>query len=506
MDSLTDVVARFSGTEVVVLGDAMLDTWLEGSATRLCREAPVPALTVKRRREEPGGAANAAANLAALGARVHLVSVVGDDADGERLVRRCAEAGVDVSGVIVEAGRHTVAKQRLVADGTMLARFDEGLGDGAASEETVGQLLAAARKLLRRVPVLVVCDYATGLLDADLRPRLGALVREGRPLVVLDAHDPRRWRDLRPDVVAPNWDEAVLTLPADEGVDRTQWLSQHGETLLDEWCARSAAVTLDSEGAVFIARQQRPHRAYAHPVSHPDTCGAGDSFTAALTLSLAQGADPSVALEAAVAAAGVVVRKSGTATCTQSALLEQIGILEPVAAPDVLVDVVAEHRAAGRRVVFTNGCFDVLHSGHVAMLDGARRLGDVLVVAVNSDESVRRLKGPDRPVNPLGDRLRVLAALSCVDHLVVFDEDSPAELIARLQPDVYAKGGDYTPETLPEAPVVESYGGAVRFVDFVADHSTTRLLDRIRSLDGPLDASVTIDLRAPLGELPEGGR
>ena len=222
-------------------------------------------------------------------------------------------------------------------------------------------------------------------------------------------------------------------------------------------------------------------RTWADPAPETQAAGAGDTFCAALTLAAAAGMPLAAAAEFAQTAADVVVHRPGTSVCATTDFTDR-----PAAVGEAELDgLVAGHRGAGRRVVFTNGCFDVLHRGHIAYLAQARRLGDVLVVAVNGDDGARRLKGPGRPVNPAADRAAVVAALSSVDHVVVFDEDSPVELIRRLRPDFYVKGGDYTEAMLDEAAVVRECGGQVRIVDYVPDHSTTAVIDRISSGAGP---------------------
>jgi D-beta-D-heptose 7-phosphate kinase/D-beta-D-heptose 1-phosphate adenosyltransferase len=239
--------------------------------------------------------------------------------------------------------------------------------------------------------------------------------------------------------------------------------------------------TLDGEGTLLHRRGHRPFRTYAEPAPDHMSTGAGDTFTAAFALWLAAGGDPEEAADAAQAAAGVVVRRPGTATCTLHELLRATRHVEgPVQTPRALAKRIDEHRRRGRRIVFTNGCFDVLHRGHVTYLDQARRLGDVLVVAVNSDDSVARLKGPGRPINRCEDRMSVLAALNCVDYVTQFSEDTPERLLSMIRPDLYVKGGDYTPEMLPEAPLVRALGGEVRVLDYVPDRSTTAIVERIR--------------------------
>lgn len=474
---------------VIVLGDAVLDVWWSGESRRLCREAPVPVVDVTSRGSAPGGAANTAVNLAALGADVTLVSVVGDDADGEALRALLAAAGVRTEGVVVDPGRRTATKQRVVAADQLLVRYDTGPTGGPSDGAQRACVAALDTALLARPgAAVVVADYGQGAdgpslfgpaLRAELARRRGDLA-----LLVVDAHHLAPWAALRPDLVTPNVVEAAALLgePA-PAADRIGALSARRDELLAASGAAAVVLTADRDGAVLLGTEApRAHRTWADPAPERRASGAGDSFVAGLTLATAMGLEPASAIELAQAAADVAVASPGTAVCSTAQLAARLlrhrgATLEH---PE-LARVVAEHRAAGRRIVFTNGCFDVLHRGHVAYLAQAKQLGDVLVVALNSDESVARLKGPDRPVNPAPDRAAVLAALSCVDHVTVFPEDTPAAVLELLCPDTYAKGGDYTPEMLPETPLVRRLGGEVRILDYLPERSTTLIVDRIRA-------------------------
>lgn len=472
-----------AGPRVVVLGDAILDGWLSGDCHRLCREAPAPVVDVRQQSVAPGGAANTAVNLAALGARVRMVTAIGADDTGRTLLAELGRRGVHTGHVVVTPGRATVSKRRVVAADQVLLRFDDGdrrSVDGAES----ARIVEALRAVLATADALVLCDYGNGVLGPDVRDALVRL-RPELPLLVLDAHELHRWRPLRPDVVTPNAAEAAALLQTalpDDGGERVEFLDRHRDRLAEATGAGSIVVTLDRDGTVLLTGTEPVHRTWARPAPEHHTSGAGDTFVAALTVALAGGFPATTAVELAQAAADIVVHRPGTAVCTAAELRQRLGTYhEAVLSAEQLEHIVAEHRSVGRRVVFTNGCFDVLHRGHVAYLNEAKRLGDVLIVAVNADASVRRLKGPDRPVNTECDRVAVLAALSCVDHVTVFEQDTPVELLQRLRPDVYVKGGDYTPHMLPEAPVVRSYGGQVRVLGYVADQSTSAVIERIRA-------------------------
>lgn len=484
---LTDVLVGFRGLSVLVVGEAMLDAYLVGRSDRLCREAPVPIVTVQRRNEVPGAAANTAVNAAALGARVTLLSVVGGDAEGEAVRRLLAERDVGIDTIVVDPVRRTLAKQRLFAGTQLLVRFDHGTTEapGAAVERRV---VSALEALHGQHDVVLVSDYGYGVVTPRVIAALaGAQARTPRVLVV-DSKTPAAYRAAGVTAVKPNWDEAVRLLGGARDSlrdERIAFVAKRGRRLLDVTGAQIAAVTLDTEGALFFERGRPPYRTYARPVEHSRAAGAGDTFAAALGLALAAGADLAAAAEIASAAAGVVVQKDGTAACTAMELAGALAFGDKYCRDrEALLTRVDLERRRGRRVVVTNGCFDILHRGHIAYLNAAKALGDVLIVAVNSDDSVRRLKGPERPINALEDRVEVLAALSCVDHVAAFDEDTPIELLRALRPDVFVKGGDYTPDMLPEAPVVEALGGVVRILPYVADRSTTSIIDRIRGV-GP---------------------
>jgi D-beta-D-heptose 7-phosphate kinase / D-beta-D-heptose 1-phosphate adenosyltransferase len=240
---------------------------------------------------------------------------------------------------------------------------------------------------------------------------------------------------------------------------------------------------LDTEGAIIFEEGRSPYRTYANPVPHSYAAGAGDTFVSALALALGAGAHTPAAAEIASAASSIVVCKEGTASCSSEELIEHFSTEEKfVNDAFQLTARIAYYRRNGLRVVFTNGCFDILHRGHISYLNKAKEFGDILIVGLNSDNGVRRLKGPDRPINSLEDRGQVLSALSCVDHIIPFDEDTPAELIKVIEPDVFVKGGDYTRETLPEAPLVEKQGGEVVLLPYISDRSTTGIIEKIQKL------------------------
>ncbi len=463
----------------------MLDVWLSGACQRVSREGPAAVVDVERSTAHPGAAANTAANLAALGAHTQLVTVIGDDEVAAALLHALQRHGVSTDQVLTVAGR-TASKNRVVAGDRVLVRFDEK-ADHPQSPEVYQRLAERLSDALRTADALVICDYGAGVAH----PTVVAAVAQARAaigLVVVDSHDLTAWRSVRPDLVTPSAAEALGLLSARErdvqchGDTRADFFVEHRQDLAAATGAAVVAVTLDSDGVLLLGGEHTGYRTATRPAPEEHCAGAGDTFTAAATVGLLEGMPAQQAVQYAQLAADVVTAQSGTSVCSRSDLEDRVAAAASVpVVQEELIRLVVSHRRGGRRIVFTNGCFDVLHRGHIAYLKEARLAGDVLVVAINSDRSVRRLKGGDRPINSAADRAAVLGELSCVDYVTVFDGDTPAPLIRQLQPDIYVKGGDYTADMLPETPVVRSYGGEVRTLGYVAEHSTTDTIARIRA-------------------------
>ncbi|WP_307048589.1 D-glycero-beta-D-manno-heptose 1-phosphate adenylyltransferase [Arthrobacter oryzae] len=472
---------------VTVIGDVMLDGWWSGSIDRLCREAPAPVVDIGRRTFAPGGAANTAMNLAALGAKVRVAGLVGCDDAGLELRRQLRAAGVNTSHLHEHPGMVTTSKIRISSAGQVLLRFDDVAGK--VPPDALAALAVSLPAAVRGQDAVVVCDYGTGALQGPVRSALlDALGRRpGSQLAVVDAHDPRPWAALRPDLATPNAQEAarLLGIRFSSGSDRPDIMAARREDLIEATGARAVVVTLDRDGTLLLPAVGDSHRTWARPATEKQASGAGDTFVAALTLARAAALPLSTSVDFAQAAADVVVHHPGTSVCSSADLTRHLASFADTAlSADELARLIQGDRAEGRQIVLTNGCFDVLHRGHTRYLNQAKQLGDVLVVALNSDESVRRLKGPDRPINSVADRAGVIAALSCVDYVTVFDTPTPIPLIEMLRPEIYAKGGDYTPEMLAETEAVERFGGTVAILDYVPDLSTTAVVQRIRNGDG----------------------
>lgn len=476
---------------VTVIGDAMLDGWWSGTIERFCREAPAPVVDVVRRDYAAGGAANTAVNLAALGARVRMCGLIGSDDAGHRLRTILDDAGVDTTELVQDERVGTTTKYRILGNDQVMLRIDDTPESVPAAAVTA--LAARVSAAVDGAEAVVVCDYGSGALGEELRSALGQAARlDPSLLVVVDAHDTAAWAPVGPDLVTPNAQEAahVLGTRLDPRTDRAETVSSRRTELLAATNAAAVVVTLDRDGTVLLGGDGEDHRTWAKPATEQQASGAGDTFVASLTAARAAGLNLATSLDFAQAAADVVVHRPGTSVCTTADLTAHLQqVADTAIGVEDLVRRVGELRAAGKRIVLTNGCFDVLQRGHTRYLNQAKQLGDVLVVALNDDDGVRRLKGPDRPINPLSDRVGIIASLSCVDYVTVFSTDTLVPLIERLRPDVYAKGGDYTAQMLEEAPAVEAAGGRVSILDYVPERSTSAVVRRMRSAPLPGEPS-----------------
>jgi D-beta-D-heptose 7-phosphate kinase / D-beta-D-heptose 1-phosphate adenosyltransferase len=481
--SAVDVVRGFPGLRVLVVGDAMLDTWLEGDAIRLCKEAPVPVVREASTTRCAGGAANTAANLAALGAEVSFVSLIGRDAAGNHLRQALREAGIDDTGLVEDSAVATLHKLRVIANGQYVVRFDEGDTE-QVSEDSRAVLLRRIVDLYARCDAVVISDYCHGAVCDEVISTLVRL-RERRPIViVVDSKEIARFSNLQATMVTPNLREAQraadphgsLDAPATPAV-----ASEIGTQLRSLLRADQIAVTMANEGVLLIGPSGEQTHLSCHPVERAGDVGAGDTFTAAAALALATGASAAQAVRVGIDSASIAVTRSRTSVVSYQDLLRRVSLddnADTLSLKDVVARLEAD-RFLGKRIVFTNGVFDILHAGHVQLLRRARALGDVLVVGLNSDASTRRLKGPTRPVNRESDRIALVSALDVVDYAVLFDEDNPAELIRAIRPHVHVKGGDYQAESLPEISAVHEVGAQVEILSLVAGRSTTALIDRI---------------------------
>jgi len=471
---VTLTVPEFSKLRVLVAGDAMLDEYWFGDTARISPEAPVPVVRMRSSEQRPGGAANVALNIAALGAGSVLVAIVGRDERGQQLTQALEQDGVRCE-LIVSDAVPTIHKLRVLARTQQLIRIDAE----QSLESSAAELGVAFARLVRSADAVILSDYGKGTL-ARATDLISASRAAGVPVLVdPKGTDFKRYRGA--NALTPNRGEfeAVVGGCADEAE-----LLRKGEALRAELDLKMLLVTRGEHGMTLFEVGAAPLTLPTQAREVFDVSGAGDTVIALLAAGLAAGLDGANAARLANLGAGIVVGKIGTATASRSELQQALhsqgtGGRSVVTVPELL-SLVAEAKGRDERVVFTNGCFDILHAGHVSYLEEAKSCGDRLIVAVNDDDSVCRLKGTGRPVNPLEDRMAVLAGLAAVDWVVPFGEDTPAELIAKVVPDVLVKGGDYRVEDIVGGDTVRKHGGEVRVLRFKPGRSTTALLEAIR--------------------------
>ena len=474
----------FSQIRVLVLGDLMLDRYILGEVDRISPEAPVPVLRHAQRYERPGGAANVAMNLAGLGCQTFLAGFWGGDGEQAELAKLLEPAKVDTAGVVTSS-LPTISKTRIVARTQQMLRLDIESREAYPAEETA-RLEARAVELVKKVHAVILSDYAKGALTNEI---CAAVIRAAREAGVPVLVDPKT-KDLSKysgaTTICPNLNE--LSLATGVQAHQTDALLAAAHAQMIEHDFRFLTVTMSEKGIRILgpnAGDDYYSPARAREVF--DVSGAGDTVIATLAAALAGGLHIHTAVELANMAAGIVVGKIGTVPIAQHELIAALTPSSGITSAEKVLDFervqrrVAEWRAAGETVVFTNGCFDLLHVGHITLLEDCRRFGSKLVLGLNTDASVSRLKGPSRPIVGENERARVMSALAAVDAVVLFDEPTPLELIRALKPNVLVKGGDYTIETVVGHEEVLASGGRVEIVPTVEGFSTTNIVKKLTS-------------------------
>ena len=465
----------FSAARVLVVGDLMLDRYWHGATERISPEAPVPVVHVQDEEGRPGGSGNVAVNIAALGGQVALLGLTGDDGAARQLQARLEDAGVNCH-LQREPAYPTITKLRIVSRHQQLIRldFEDGFPDYDATT-----LLDRFEALLPDFDVVVLSDYGKGTLSAP-QAWIQRARAAGLP-VLLDPKGRDFSRYKGATLITPNWSEFEAVAGA---CGNNAELEAAAFKLIEDCELSHLLVTRGEQGMSLAASDQQVHHLPTRAREVFDVTGAGDTVIATLAVAMAAGQPVEAATALANLAAGIVVGKLGTASVSarelQRGLLEQRLAEHGVVSEEDLLLLVDAARDRGERIVFTNGCFDLLHAGHVTYLEQASKLGDRLVVAVNVDETVRQLKGPERPVNPLENRMHVLAALGFVDWVLPFAEETPERLICRLKPDLLVKGGDNDPDAIPGAGCVREAGGEVRVLSYIDGVSTTSIVDSIK--------------------------
>jgi len=476
--SLISVVRDARPVTVGVIGDLIVDRYMRGEAQRISPEAPIPVLDVGSEDLRLGGAGNVVANLVSVDARVWVGGVVGADVNGDVLIDKLAALGVDVSAVVKDGGRPTVEKTRLIARSQQVLRVDrEDRRDVAGDVES--SFIAALRKRFEATDMIILSDYAKGTLT----PSVIKAVLEGGCRVLVDPKGTDYARYRGAFGITPNRGEAEAATGV--AIRDSESLREAANRLFEQVDATVVFITLGEEGIYCRGRDGDEFHVHAEARKVFDVTGAGDTVIALLARYLAAGVSTSNAIRIANAAAGLVVGKIGAGTVTPGDVYRALGDDSSDASNKILqrseaAAVAGDLKAKSLRVVFTNGCFDLLHAGHARYLALARAQGDALIVGLNSDESVCRLKGHDRPFVPYEDRAQLLASLSAVDFVVPFDEDTPELLVRDVSPDVLVKGQDYQHKVVVGRDWVESHGGRVCLAPLLEGRSSTSLVDRIQ--------------------------
>jgi len=488
-EKLLKTVTNLGSPKVLVVGDFMLDVYIYGDALRISPEAPVPVLKVTKTKYSCGGAGSVAADLAALGAIPVCMGVIGKDRNGETLRKKLTEAGANIANLLTLTNRPTTSKQRLIGlaqhrHQQQLFRMDEESTE-MLSDEQYEKILQTYKNNLEQADIVCLQDYDKGLLGSSLCRQMIQLATQANKKVLVDP-------SLRDDyskytgatLITPNRQEASMAVGFE--IKTTETAARAAQTLTEKFQIEAVVITLDKEGA-YLRTQEISEIIPTRPRSVYDVTGAGDMVLATLAITLAADCDYKTAVQLSNITSGIEVEKFGAATVTIEEIINKItGKSDKVRSVNSLIKELAEHRRQNATIVFTNGCFDVVHRGHIEFLKFCKLQGDIVVVGLNSDSSAKNIKGPDRPINNQYDRAGILAALETVDYVTVFDESDPLNLIKKIKPDVLVKGQDWAQKSIVGAEFVESYGGGVVLAPLVEGKSSTATIERIRSLERQL--------------------
>lgn len=492
IDPLLPWLATNQAVTVAVIGDVILDEYLDGQVNRISPEAPVPVHLVTQTLHGAGGAANAARNIKLSGGNVHLMSVTGEDEAGRHLRDLLEKDQIDVSGLLPCSDRPTIRKTRIRSANQQIVRIDWELAQ-PISKQAQDLILKRLREI--KYDALLISDYGKGALPSTLVQQLiEEAVKRGIPIAVdPKGHDYNKY--VNATLLTPNRKEACDALGLDPACNLSG--AELGRLLQKTFKLRNILVTLGAKGMVLVPEPgselgDTPIELPATAREVYDVSGAGDTVVSIMSLCLAVRAPLKQSMHIAQTAAAIVVGKLGTQPIRREELdaalraqtnekTNNFSTLQKISSVDELKTILGEPTTRNKKVVFTNGCFDILHAGHLTYLEQARSLGDVLVVGVNSDASIRQLKGSSRPIVALEHRLRLLAGLACIDHVVSFDEPTPIQLIANLLPNVLIKGADYTKDTIVGAEIVERHGGIVNTIELVPGLSTSSIVKKIQN-------------------------
>ena len=476
-------LSKFADCRLLVVGDLMIDEYVWGDVDRISPEAPVQVVAVNNEDYTLGGSGNVVNNLIALGAEVSVLGVVGDGADGDLLLSKLSGLGSNTDGVVREKGRPTTKKTRIIAEHQQVLRIDRETRK-AVSPETFAAMVTLAEKRIPDVDVIILSDYGKGLITRDLIVKLIDLAEAHGKLTIADPKGLDFSKYAGISILTPNKKEASLASGIEITNDRS--LAEAGKVLLEKTGIEKLLITCGKDGMVFFEPGRQPYVIRTKAREVYDVSGAGDTVIAVLGLGIAAGLKYDKAVALANTAAGIVVGKVGTATVTPAELEQALqesaeGTASKHKSLDELADICRKLRNDRKRIVLTNGCFDLLHVGHIQLFSASKKFGDVMIVALDDDKSVRRIKGTNRPVISAAERVGILSALDSVDYVVVFDTDNLEDVITSIRPDVLTTGSNYESEAVEGREIVEKYGGRVELIPITEDISSTRIINDIRN-------------------------
>ncbi len=480
MEHLRRLLPKLKAKKILILGDLMLDEHIWSKVSRISPEAPVPVAEVSSITHVPGGAGNVAVNITELGGKPYIIGIIGTDSSGGKLLSALRRNKISTKYIIIDKHRPTILKSRIIAVSQHVVRVDRE-DKNPIGENLTKKVLPIIKSVIKKVDAVLISDYGKGIVTPKISRTLIAFSKKYKIPVAVDPKGSNYSKYKGATIITPNFAEAEAA--AGSRISSEQNLIQAGRKLLKKIKTDYVLITRGRDGMSLFSKEENFHiRAIPREVF--DITGAGDAVIATLTLAISAGASMKDAAILSNYSGAIVVGKIGTAPVKkgelEAALEEGSFQNKKVRTLEELQALIGKFKLEGRKIVFTNGCFDLLHAGHIRYLKEAKSLGDILIVGLNSDSSVRKIKGLGRPYIGEAERAEILAALEFVDYVTIFDEETPNNLISKLKPDIHVKGGDYKGKYLPEAKIVESYGGKVVVVSKVPHKSTTALIERIK--------------------------
>ena len=474
-------ISKFDRCNILVVGDLMVDEYLWGDVERISPEAPVQVVTIKDEDFSLGGSGNVVNNVVALGAKVSAVGVIGTGSDGQLLLNKLNELGVDIAGIFQDSNRPTTRKTRIIASNQHVLRIDRETKE-SISEPTFEAIAKYLEDKIPDVDVVLISDYGKGLITEALMARLIAAAQKHKKITIADPKGLDFSKYSGVSLITPNKKEAALASGIEVVDEKT--LIEAGNKILQRVGIDKLLITCGKDGMVLFDRNKAPYKIRAETRQVYDVSGAGDTVLAVFGLSVASGISFEDGAALANTSAGIVVGKVGTATVSRqelSSALKHDDISLKHKDLSELPVLIQDMKKKGKRLVMTNGCFDLLHAGHIMLFSASKKLGDVLIVAIDDDDSVRNLKGKGRPVISARERVRVISALDSVDYVVVFSSQELSKLIEIIRPDVLTKGSNYTSEEVFGRELVEQLGGRVVLIPVTEKISSTRIINNIRN-------------------------